>query len=358
MTSMPATASRAAIAPRRRLRLAWVAWRLQRGTLLALGVLSCAVAAWLVISGLHARSVFGALARAHCNGPGPAPRACYGLPTGSATTILGPVLLNGLPVLIGMFVGAPLFARDFESGTQRFAFTQGTSRSRWVVSRLALMAAACMPVAAALGLLSSWWLTPFRGANSPWWPGSYLTTVTPVLLAGWTLLGLMAGAALSMLVRRTVRAIAATGAVLGVLAYQAAVSLRGALLSIDPLVTRTDPGVFSVCGTSCTQSVAPPGQTYGGFAQGGYTVSGWFTGSDGRRLSDAAVNRIVARMPQKIAVSDRAPGWFASHHLSYWLAYQPASRYWLFQWAEFAMLAAVAALLGAGTVALARRRAA
>jgi hypothetical protein len=43
---------------------------------------------------------------------------------GSPTATAGPILLNLLPLVVGMFVGAPMFARDFEAGNQRFALTQ------------------------------------------------------------------------------------------------------------------------------------------------------------------------------------------------------------------------------------------
>ena len=46
-----------------------------------------------------------------------------------------PHLLMILPGLIGVFVGAPLVAREFESGTFRFAWTQGRSRVQWIVSQ-------------------------------------------------------------------------------------------------------------------------------------------------------------------------------------------------------------------------------
>jgi hypothetical protein len=339
----------------------WVSWRLQRGALLVAGAAAAAFATVLVVRGLQIHSVFGLLARDHCDGPGPGPQACSALAgkTGSASTIFGPAALTAFPVLIGMFVGAPMFARDFETGTQRFAFTQGTNRGRWVAGRMTFAGIACTAVAAALGLLASWWVSPFRSPDAgPWWPGQALTMVTPVLLAGWTLLGLITGAALGMLIRRTVLAMAAAGAAVGVLAGPVAGLLRGALLSIDPVAVRTTPGVLSVCGTTCTQSVPPPGTTVGIWVHAGYTVGGWFTRPGGHLVSAAQANSIVAHMPQKIATSDRVAGWLAAHHLVYWLAYQPGSRYWVFQFAEFGALLAAAGLLAGLTVTMVRRRAA
>lgn len=329
----------AAIAPaavakpdRGRLSILWVAWRLQRNSVTWLALLAAATASMLVITGVRDHS------------------------TGSVTTVFGPVVLNGWPVLAGMFAGAPMLAREFETGTQQFTFTQDCDRGRWVLGRLAFAAATCAAVACVLGVLASWWLRPFRTvADGPWWPGPDLAMITPILLAGWTLFGLIVGAAVGAIFRRTLRAIAATCAIVGVLGYLMAVRLDGALLSLHPLAAKTTPGVLEVCGTTCTQSVPPPGQVYGAVAPGGYTVSGWFTGPAGR-LSPAAANRIVAHMPARVASSDHVHAWLAARHLTYWIAYQPASRYLLFQWAEFGLLLAASAMLAVMTVAVVRRR--
>ena len=47
-----------------------------------------------------------------------------------------------LPALIGVFVGAPLLARELEHGTYRFAWTQGVTRRRWLLSKTLLLALA------------------------------------------------------------------------------------------------------------------------------------------------------------------------------------------------------------------------
>src|SRR6476469_2951107 len=40
------------------------------------------------------------------------------------------------PALLGIFWGAPLIAREYETGTYRLAWTQSVSRSRWLLTRL------------------------------------------------------------------------------------------------------------------------------------------------------------------------------------------------------------------------------
>lgn len=46
-----------------------------------------------------------------------------------------------LPLLVGAFFGAPLVARELERGTHLLAWTQGVTRGRWLVTRVAVTAA-------------------------------------------------------------------------------------------------------------------------------------------------------------------------------------------------------------------------
>ena len=47
-------------------------------------------------------------------------------------------LVIAAPALMGVFVGAPLFAREFEQGTHALAFTQSISRTRWTATKFAV----------------------------------------------------------------------------------------------------------------------------------------------------------------------------------------------------------------------------
>ena len=52
------------------------------------------------------------------------------------------IILQALPVLIGAFIGAPLLAREMETGTFRYAWTQGFGRWRWALAKLVSLAVA------------------------------------------------------------------------------------------------------------------------------------------------------------------------------------------------------------------------
>jgi hypothetical protein len=78
--------------------------------------------------------------------------------------ILEPVSALGalLPVVLGVLVGGPLLAREFEQGTHRLAWTQSVTRGRWLAARLALAAGlvAVPVVAIPLNLAAQSWLAP------------------------------------------------------------------------------------------------------------------------------------------------------------------------------------------------------
>ncbi len=77
-------------------------------------------------------------------------------------------LLQVVPALIGAFVGAPVLARELETGTFRYAWTQGFGRWRWTLAKLVPLAVAVAAAAGAFSLLFSWYFQPYlrRGNQS------------------------------------------------------------------------------------------------------------------------------------------------------------------------------------------------
>ena len=67
------------------------------------------------------------------------------------------ILSQVAPPLIGLFWGAPLLAREFETGSYRLAWTQSVSRSRWLLTKLGLGALATATLAGLLTLTITWW---------------------------------------------------------------------------------------------------------------------------------------------------------------------------------------------------------
>ena len=92
--------------------------------------------------------------------------------TGSLEQLLG--WLNLLPPLIGAFIGAPLLAREFETGTWRLAFTQAVSRTRWLTTKILLLSAAAVTLMTVFAAVYSW----YRGPWTCWRAGSDPTPMT------------------------------------------------------------------------------------------------------------------------------------------------------------------------------------
>jgi ABC-type transport system involved in multi-copper enzyme maturation permease subunit len=112
-------------------RFAWLQSRTQTLTVLAV-LAALAVAA--AITGIQLSHLYNSLV-AHCHS------GC-GLATAqflSHDHFLDHALdqlAQITPALIGIFWGAPLLARELESGTYRLARTQSVTRSRWLVTKL------------------------------------------------------------------------------------------------------------------------------------------------------------------------------------------------------------------------------
>jgi hypothetical protein len=63
---------------------------------------------------------------------------------------------------------------------------------------------------------------------------------------------------------------------------------------------------------------------------GSLQVAGWLT-VGGQRLSDQDAQKEINRIPVAVLYRSGDRAWLAAHRVSYWIGYQPGSRYWLFQ---------------------------
>ena len=72
------------------------------------------------------------------------------------------VLMYLAPALMGIFWGAPLIARELETGTNRLAWNQSVTRTRWTAVKLGLVGLAAVGTAGLLSLMISWWAQSHR----------------------------------------------------------------------------------------------------------------------------------------------------------------------------------------------------
>jgi ABC-2 family transporter protein len=197
----------------------WLARRQFRTSGLVALALLAAFAGLVLPTGVHLRDVYGSLGAAHCGARGDC-RALLGHARPLAD-LLGPALL-AIPALLGMFWGAPLVARELESGTYRLAWTQSVSRRRWLTVRVALVGGAALAVAGLATWLVSWWFAPLDAVSlNRLDPGVF--TERGVVAVGYAGFAFALGVATGALARRTLPAMAAT--LLGFVAVRIAFTL-------------------------------------------------------------------------------------------------------------------------------------
>jgi hypothetical protein len=326
-------------------RMAGVTWRQHRIALAGVAVLLGALAVYLWIAGLPLHHAYAAAVACH-----PASSAtCQGLDStldGMDNFLSNGFILQVLPVLIGAFVGAPVLAREMETGTFRYAWTQGFGRRRWAVAKLGLLAVVVIAAAGAFGALLTWYYVPFVGNQSLGLPRT--TPLTPGLFdlrgvgfPAWTLAAFAIGALAGMLIRRVVPAIVATLAVYTGLAFATAGFLRQHYLT--PLLTSNGNNV----------------------PDNAWVISQWWS-KDGRVAFGSyppsnILNQFCSPTPAGTGKAGAAQGWgpcLVQHGFTQWTSYQPASRFWPFQWIEGGWLLALSVLLIAAVIWLVQRRAA
>ena len=209
--------------------MAWVTWRQHRLALAGVVAVFGAAAVYLLITGLPMHDAYATVTACRPAGSSACRAARPEFPrTTSHDVLLTAGLMQAIPVLVGAFVGAPLLAREFETGTFRYAWTQGFGRTRWTIAKLAPLAVAVTAAAAAFGALFSWYYQPIIGAgggdSGPLSPTIF--DLRGVALPAWTLAAFAIGALAGILIRRVIPAMFATLVVWVALAFLTGAYLR------------------------------------------------------------------------------------------------------------------------------------
>jgi hypothetical protein len=319
-------------------RMAWVTWRQHRVALAGVVVVLGGLAVYLWRTGLGIHQAWTFIVTCH-----PANSATCGQAAGIFNTQYVPtevtagILLTLAPALLGAFVGAPVLAREMETGTFRYAWTQGFGRWRWTLGKLVPLAVVVAAAAGVLSVLSWWFFAPFFAAKfgTPLAPA--LFDLRGVAYAAWTLVAVAIGALAGMLIRRVVPAMAATLAAYLGLALLPGLWLRQYYMPAVHTTSNNLPGFAWILDQWYTKG--------GRFAFQGVQKSG----------TNAAIEQHWC--------PNAPPSWSLgeclSHHgYTQWTSYQPVTRFWPFQWIEAGWLLVLSALLIAATIWLVRRRAA
>ncbi len=313
--------------------LTWVTWRQHRAALAGTLALLGGTALVLLINGRAMHRAYAGIAM--CGGtPCEVP---YQLFTGKyqAWAQFLPRFLTFLPAVIGVFVGAPLVARELESGTYRFAWTQGRGRVRWIEAKLVLLGSTLTLLAVAFSWCFSWWFGPWHSIMGRMGSGQAYE-IEGLVFAARTLFAFTSGVFLGAVIRRTVPAMAATAALWLAVAWPTTIYLRPL---IQPAKVVSDAAYIGI--------------------DKAWTISSWVQDGSGHHLSDSQVTTLAGRARAAgVQSSDQFTSWLAQHHYTRWDSYQPDSRFWHFQAVEASCWVLAALLFAAATVWWLRRRAA
>jgi hypothetical protein len=189
--------------------MTFLIWRLHRAHAIVSAVVIVAVTALIVPTGIAiANSYHHAVMTCSASHVGCGDIAFTVFGRNGAFTSLVQDLVMAFPLVLGILWGAPLVPRESEASTEEFAWTQGVTRRRWVLTNLgwALLAAAVW--GGALAALFTWWRGPDNAVDSP--VKFIYFDIQGIAPIAYTVFAMALGIAAGALFRRVVPAIMTT----------------------------------------------------------------------------------------------------------------------------------------------------
>ncbi|GAA1541508.1 ABC transporter permease [Dactylosporangium maewongense] len=299
----------------------WLTWRQHRkqGLYTLLGL--AALAAFIVPTGLAMRRDLDRLVGQRCATGGElCDRGLKQFIDTYSPLLYVAVLLLAVPLLFGLFWGAPLVAREIEQGTHRMIWTQGISRRHWAWTKAGLLGGAVAVLAAGYGLGIAWWFEPLEFRESRF--TEIFFDVQGVVPVGYTLFAVALGLYAGTLLPKVMSAMAVT--LPAYIAARVAVGLYARPRFMAPL-TRSlsiDDHVDLMAGTWLMSTEVR--QADGTRVTGGMMLC--------RPEGDGGLCAAAREMGLR-------PGAYN------YQVYQPEGRFWTFQWIETGIFVAAAALL-------------
>ncbi|MEV4488760.1 transporter [Micromonospora coxensis] len=315
----------------------WLTWRQHRKQAFFTLLGFAALAALMVPIGLSMRRTFADLGLADCvrrladtDVAATTRETCeagfYRFTNEYGNLNLLAVLLLTLPVLVGLFWGAPLVAREVEQGTHRFVWTQGVARSRWALAKFGLVGTAVVALAVGYGLGMSWWVEPLTQAAREGRFGMIVFDLQGVVPIGYTLFAVALGIFAGTVWKRMLPAMGITLACF--IGVRAAVAIL-ARPHYQPARTLTFP---------------IEGSTEADMGRGDWVLARGIRNADGTMVAEDA--RIICPPGGKGPDGRACGAELGLQPGAYnWQLFQPADRFWLFQGIETGIFVALAVLL-------------
>jgi hypothetical protein len=349
--------------------MTWLTWRQFRAQAITAVAAVALFAILLVITQSHLASLYDASGIAGCHAD-----SCAGLATtflvhlssGTGFSLL-PIGANAYvivyflsilvilaaPAIIGIFWGAPLIAREFETGTGRLVWNQSITRTRWLAVKLTLTGVAAMAVTEAFSLLQGWWAAPIDkavglgGSASIFSEGRFGPFVFPthgITPLGYAAFGLALGVTAGLLIRRALPAMAVTLAVFAVVQFATPLWIRPHLLPSSQTIATIEAAGANATAAGpakiALSATAVPGQP------GAWISSSAAVNAAGHQVSgvpaacESAIPHVLG--PGGSPALDTC---LASHGIRVAVSYLPVSRYWPLQFAETGLFLALALAL-------------
>jgi len=330
----------------------WVTWRQFRTqTWLTVGALA-AIGVALLITSRSITDAYNAAGIAACQGDCTAAIDSFlrQVRGGASGTVYDVAMLTVyvLPAVIGVFWGAPLIARELETGTHRLAWNQSVTRTRWLATKLAIIGAAAV---ATVGLLT-WAITSWAqriddATGDLITPGNYgARGIVPI---GYALFAFTLGVTLGMLIRRTVPAMAATLGVTIASVFSMEEWVRAHLVAASQSIQPLDLSTFDALMIDQNSQVTVLGSEN---VPGAWILSNQTITPTGKVFS-ATADLEVCGMD---ALPNACEEWLGTLGLRQELTYHPADHFWSLQWVEAGIFVGVALLLTAFCFWWTRRR--
>jgi hypothetical protein len=304
--------------------MTFLVWRLHRNQLLWAAAALAGLTVVLVVTGVHMIDDYHR-ALADCTATNSCGDLSSQLFRGDGAIFDVVNFTAVVPLLFGLFWGAPLVAKEVDDGTHNLAWTQGVSRRRWLSVSLAWVLLAAVLWALALTSLVSWWRTPENALDSRF--GAFdIQGIVPIAYA---VFAVALGTAVGTFVRRVLPALAVTLGAFVAIRVAVGNYLRPHFMA--PLRVLTN--IVVIPKGSGTAMISLPG-----VPQHAWVLDGGLVGPRGQ-LDAPIPDECKLFLGKGFGVPGQC---LAAHGFRQETLYQPASRFWPFQGYESAIFVALA----------------
>ena len=337
--------------------MTWLIWRQHRYEILAMLLGAAFIAIGLLYGADYVPRIRAELGVDTCR-PLPTTNSNCAILSTQASDLAQPfrwlvLSLFFVPAVVGSFVGGPLFSRDLERGTNRLVWTQSITRLRWSVTKLlsilgvgVVAAALIASVGGRASVING--VQPYRFEQSVSFAIDVATRVPSnpfqnfdfegPAFVGYVVFAVAIAAFIGTLSRRIL-----VGMFAGLLLFgEVRLGVYGLRPNYEPLVA-----VVYSAATPTPQAEVPAGA---------WVVRADYVDTEGRVVPQERVRTLLNDAYRPLPPRFDTLAYMADNGALQRVLYQPADRYWRFQWTEGLLFFVLTVGFSAAALALLRRR--